>query len=300
MKTVWALAAAVLGTLAAGAAPTDTVVVVDGKRIELTESDERIKVKVFDADADGDTVESRLLFEGHYGNGRRYERRSHFRSVNVPIPSWNRRGFNPHWAGFGMAFVSFSDGQLSRINDVGGLSLRSGSSLEYTFNIWEEHYLLSSKSSWAVVTGMGMTWSRYRIEGNHYLAETDGVTSLHPAPQGTAYSSSRLNITSITIPILLEWQNRRKGSVPLFFSAGVVGSVKTASSSRVTYRDGSGKNKNVKMDGGMNLRPVTVHILLQAGLNHLGLYAKYSPMQLFEGGKGPEVYPVALGLMFHF
>ena len=46
----------------------------------------------------------------------------------------------------------------------------------------------------------------------------------------------------------------------------------------------------------MNIRPVTMDFLFQAGWDWIGLYAKYSPIDLFENGKGPKVHPVSIGL----
>lgn len=50
------------------------------------------------------------------------------------------------------------------------------------------------------------------------------------------------------------------------------------------------------MDRGMNLRPVTMDFLFQAGVGCIGFYAKYSPFGLFEKDKGPKVHPVSHGL----
>jgi hypothetical protein len=149
------------------------------------------------------------------------------------------------------------------------------------------------------VTGAGLRWSRYRIDGNRYFMETDGITSLHPAPEGMSYTASKLNITSLTIPVLLEWQNRRKGSANFFISAGIEGVIKTISSSKVSYKDEKDKKQTDKMDAGMNLRPVTMDFLVQTGFDWIGFYARYSPMGLFESGKGPNIHPVSIGLMLH-
>lgn len=53
------------------------------------------------------------------------------------------------------------------------------------------------------------------------------------------------------------------------------------------------------MGSGMNIRPVTMDFLFQAGWDWIGLYAKYSPIDLFENGKGPKVHPVSIGLQLH-
>ena len=148
------------------------------------------------------------------------------------------------------------------------------------------------------IVGAGMRWSRYRIDTNEYFKEIDGVTALRPAPEGVTLKASKLNITSLTIPLLLEWQPKKRSS-EFFLSAGVVGVIKTCSSSKIVYNDASGKKHKEKMDSGMNIRPVTMDFLFQAGWDWIGLYAKYSPIDLFENGKGPKVHPVSIGLQLH-
>ncbi|WP_348524217.1 PorT family protein [Parabacteroides sp. PH5-8] len=284
------------GAWSAGIEPmsTDTVIILGGKRIEVKESEERMKVRVYELTEDDEEIDDELVFEGHYKDGKSYERRK--RSINIPLPSWHK-SFDPHWTGFGMGFANFADGSFN-INDINGVSLRSGNSLEYNLNILETSFPFSKKSDFAVVTGVGMRWSRYRLDGEVYFKEVDGVTGLLPVPEDMNYRSSRLNITSLTIPLLIEWQNRRH-SEDFFISAGVVGVVKTISSSKVAYKNEKGKGQVDKMDGGMNIRPVTMDFLFQAGYDWIGIYAKYSPMGLFESGKGPKVHPVSIGLHIH-
>ncbi|MDR1344894.1 MAG: PorT family protein [Tannerellaceae bacterium] len=298
MKTILLIAAAMLGSTVA-AMPADTTIVVNNKRIEIAEDGDRMKIKVYETNEVNEETESEQVFEGHYRNGNSHEKRINFNWGYKLPPSWSNKSFNPHWAGFGMGFINFSDNKLSQINNIDGISLRSESSLEYNLNVLETAFKLSPESNWAVVAGAGIRWSRYRLDGDRYLAESDDFTSLHPAPPGTVIKSSKLNITSLTIPLLLEWQNRRKGSTPAFFSAGVVGVIKTISSSRITYKDIFGDTQDGKMDRGMNLRPVTFDIIVQAGVGWIGAYARYSPLELFETGKGPKIYPVSLGLQIH-
>lgn len=283
------------GQAYAQTASLDTTIQIETKRIELTDDGERMRVKVYDRTEDGDEIDDELIFEGHYRNGKSYENR-HTRSIRIPVPTWNRH-FNGHWAGFGMGFANFADGSL-HINDIDGVSLRSESSLEYNLNFYE-HTFPISRMGWCLVTGMGIRWNRYRIDTNQHFQEIDGVTKLVDAPDGITYKKSRLNTTSLTIPLLLEWQQRRRGDSRLFVSAGVVGVIKTISSSKIEYRDENGKKHKDKMDRGMNIRPVTMDFLLQAGYDWIGVYAKYSPMSLFGSDKGPDVHPVSLGLQIH-
>lgn len=269
--------------------PADTTIRLEKKRIEVKDNGDRLKVRVYETDTDGTQVDDELVFEGHYRDGQSYERRKHIRTINIPVPTWDR-DFSAHWAGFGMGFNSFTGDNLA---------LRKGSSLEYNLNFME-FSLPFSRYNWAIVTGAGLRWNRYRLDTDAYLMEVDGITQLVPVPDDMNFKKSKLNTTSITIPVLLEWQTRKVRHRPRFFiSGGVVGVVKTMSSSKVTYVNEKGKSKTEKMDGGMNLRPVTMDLLFQAGVGCMGLYFKYSPIESFESGKGPKVNPISFGVQIH-
>lgn len=231
--------------------PADTVIRLDKKRIEVKDNGDRMKVRVYETDSEGDEVDDELVFEGHYRDGQSYERRKHIRTINIPVPTWDR-DFSAHWAGFGMGFNSFTGDDLP---------LRKGNSLEFNVNFME-FSLPFSRYNWAIVTGAGIRWNRYRLDTDAYLMEVDGITQLVPVSEDMNFKKSKLNTTSITIPVLLEWQTRKVRHRPRFFiSGGVVGVVKTMSSSKVTYLNDRGKSKTEKMDGGMNLRPVSMDLL---------------------------------------
>lgn len=91
-----------IGLLAADVEPmsTDTVIRLENKRIVVKDNGERMKVKVYELTEEGDSIDSEMIFEGHYRDGQSYERRKHIKSINIPIPSWDK-DFDPHWAGFG-------------------------------------------------------------------------------------------------------------------------------------------------------------------------------------------------------
>ena len=227
LMLIMAVCFPVFGLMAAGVEPmaTDTVIKLENKSIEVTDNGERMKVKVYEYTEEGDSIDNELVFEGHYRNGQSYERRKHIKSITIPVPTWEKhKKFEPHWAGFGMGFANFA-------GDGDGIGLKSGSSLEYNLNVMEFSFPFS-RYQWAVVTGAGMRWSRYRLDTNSYFKEIDGNTVLVDAPEGIRYSASKLNITSITIPLLLEWQTPKQRHKPRFFvSGGVEAVIKTISSS---------------------------------------------------------------------
>ncbi|MDR2969518.1 MAG: PorT family protein [Tannerellaceae bacterium] len=275
----------------------DTTVYIDGRKIEVKESDERLKVRVYETSPDGKLREDELIFEGHYKDGQSHERRKYAKTITIPLPTWNR-DYDPHWEGIGLGFANVAD-EGFRVNDIDGVSLRSEKSWELNINFLEKDFRLSSRYGWALVTGMGIRWDRYRLDGNRRFERADGKTRLLDAPEGVTYTSSRLGITSLTVPLLLEWQHGRRWDSDFFISAGVVGLVKTASSSRIKYRDDAGGKGKRKIDEGLYLRPVSMDFLFQVGYESVGAYLKYSPFEMFESNKGPAIHPVSLGIHLH-
>jgi hypothetical protein len=137
---------------------------------------------------------------------------------------------------------------------------------------------------------------RYHLIGNHYFQEKDDYTHLMTAPDEWILKKSKLGITTLNVPLLIEMKTRNNAC---YLSAGVEGSFKTASSSRIAYTNEKGRKQAEKVDQGMTLRPVTCNIVVQAGTRNLGVYARYSPVTLFEKNKGPELYPLSIGLMLY-
>lgn len=45
--------------------PADTVIRLDKKRIEVKDNGDRMKVRVYETDSEGDEVDDELVFEGH-------------------------------------------------------------------------------------------------------------------------------------------------------------------------------------------------------------------------------------------
>jgi len=276
----------------------DTTKVFDSgnKRIIVTENfnKQRVEVEVYELQDGNETDAYEKIFVGHYRDGKVREQRSSLVSIDIPSPLPRRRlrSFDPHYAGFGMGFAGFADkGELADI------PFKAGSSPEIYLNFFEKALPLSRHYKWAIVTGAGIRWTRYHLKGNYYFEEIEQKTVITTASADWKFQKSKLGITTLNVPLLLEWQSRNNN---LFFSAGAVCSFKTASSSRYFYTDASGKHQKGKAGSDLALRPVTMDVLAQIGSRDFGVFAKYSPVSIFEKNKGPELYPLSFGAMIHF
>jgi hypothetical protein len=101
------------------------------------------------------------------------------------------------------------------------------------------------------------------------------------------------------MPLLLEFQCHKKSrpAKPTFFlSAGVIGSVKVASRQKMMFAD----NRVYINKNDFNLAPFKLDATARIGNNSFTLFANYSLTTLFEKNKGPELYPLTVGLGFVF
>ena len=286
---------ALCGTLTANATGEDTTLIFEAgkKRIMVTDNEQRqrTEVQVYEMKGYRDSTIYEKIFEGHYRDGKSHEQKKYVATVKIPNPRWRSKHFEPHWAGLGTGIAGFSNE-----GDAHDIPLKSSGSYEFNVNFCEKAVPISNRYRWAVVTGLGIRWTRYFVKGNRHFVEIDDYTYLESA-EGVRYKKSRLGITHLTLPFLLEWQSPNNR---LFFSVGAVGSVKMASSSRVVYYKERGSKGKEKIDAGMTLRPVSMDVLAQVGFNDCGVYVRYSPISIFEYKKGPELYPLSFGFMLHF
>ena len=54
------------------------------------------------------------------------------------------------------------------------------------------------------------------------------------------------------------------------------------------------------MGRGMNVNPLTADAKVEIGFYDFALYARYGLIELFRRHRGPEVIPVAAGVIWHF
>lgn len=203
---------------------------------------------------------------------------------------WNKRNkkkLSSHWSGFGMSFMNYSDSK------VPNGTLKMSSSHNFTLNLMSYGRQLG-QSNFLVVSGLGFDWSRYHFDTNAALTKIEGTTLFEPAPEGINYKSTKLLSYYITIPLMLEYQNRG-----LHMAAGAVCYFKYYSKSQVKYYDADGKHKE-NMGRDLNIRPIDLRLRAQVGIDNVSLFGTYAPSSMFKKNKGPEMKTYAIGAMIHF
>lgn len=296
-----AFALSIMPLLAVGLFSNDTVFNYKNKTIEILDGDKDLQIIVFEINESGDTIRNELRYEAIYDDERVVEREYDNR-FEISIPevfrpkSKRARHFNSHWNGFGVGFTNLPeqtnfDGELASV-------VNSGTSLQYNLDIGDATCGIGI-SSMRIVLGMGIQFNSVHLQTNKAIEVVDYKSVITTTASGADYNTSRLHFTYLTVPLLLEYNSPGRGFSTFFINAGVVGKIKTASSSKVWYNE-DGRKKKLKMPGELNIRPVSFDFIAQAGFGDFGVFATYSPLDLFMNNKGPKGNQVALGLKYYF
>ena len=205
--------------------------------------------------------------------------------------------FRGHLGGIGFAFnglmTDFLETSLAPEDSYFDLNTAKSFNWSFVFpavNLgFTRHFGLSSE--------LGMTFSKYRFDGNNTIVKGDGgvVEPYYPG-DGIVYSKSKLATTYATLPVILEWQIPVSGLHTINIGAGVVGAVKLGSKTKVVYHDdGKEKYKN-KDDFSLNL--LRWGTTARIGYDSFQIYGTYYFTEMFEKGKGPLLYPYEIGISF--
>ena len=180
--------------------------------------------------------------------------------------------------------------------DLAWMDLKQARSWNFNINFMQYSIGLGSDKV-GLVTGMGLEFNNYHFSNPISLKVQDGITVIDSSyiQAGYKVDKTRLSTTNLTLPLLLEFQIPTSNKHRIYLSAGVIGGVRIGSHTKVVYDDGD-RNKN-KNRGDFNIATFRYGLTARVGYRAIRLFANYYPVQLFEKGKGPEVYPFSVGLV---
>ena len=218
------------------------------------------------------------------------------RSDDWDDPDWDWRPhkrFNGHWSGIELGFNSLQDKDYSMYpeSEKGFMDLDQPKSLEVNINFIEYNIVLKDDRL-GLVTGMGYSMNNYRLDNDLTLEKKDDRL-IHPVPpEGGKASKSKLLVSYLTVPFMLELQLPVNGHSNSFFIAGgLLGGINLGSHTKVKYDHNKSKDR-----GNFNINPFKGAAIIRAGLKNISLYATYSMTSLFKDDKGPEMHPFSVGI----
>lgn len=288
------------GMQASTAQVKDTTVRFNDKIIEIRDSVDQMNVKVLKVDGQGTTA-YKTVFEGLYSDNQSYERWSVVEELGIQIPFVtnkkkavkHRYDMKSHIGGFGWGRVCMTDGVS--LNKVSGVELDLNRSYEFNYNMIEHitpiifHYL-------GISSGVGFSWRYYYLDNKTYFREDNNLVTVLSGDPTFKYKYSRLSNWYLTVPVMLELQLFKSSKYKPYVAAGVIGDIRLATSNKTKYVNATGSTMRTTQRG-MNVLPLSMDYVAQAGMGKVSIYAKYSPVGIFEKGKGPDVQHASLGFI---
>jgi hypothetical protein len=209
--------------------------------------------------------------------------------------------FRPHFAGLEIGLNNYltPSGDLNLPDDQLYMDLNTGKSWNWNINIIDYGFGFGTDKI-GIASGLGFEFINYNFDGQNSIRkdpETGVIGPYYPDYSGNI-TKSKMNITYLTAPLLLEWQIPA-GKKRIHISAGVIGGVKLWSNTKMKYTI-SGEKSKEKAKGDYNLSPLRWGFTARVGYRAINFYANYYMTPLFKENRGPELYPFSVGLAIPF
>ncbi|MFN0032617.1 MAG: outer membrane beta-barrel protein [Flavobacteriales bacterium] len=203
-----------------------------------------------------------------------------------------------HWGGLdlGVNILLNKDGGTAMDSANTWLELDYSRSLSWRINLFEEK-IRFYKDYVGLIVGAGFTYNSYGLKNNvNVMTEDSSATYAFTVPDSVIdYSKNKLRASYINVPLMLEINTSDDNDKCFHIAAGVIGGWKMGSLVRQKWEDGDDKN-SYRRKADYNLNPFTLDATARIGYKDFTLFATYGLTPLFKKDKGPEVYPVTVGL----
>ncbi len=202
--------------------------------------------------------------------------------------------FNPHWAGLEVGMNLFYDTDYSMYGGDDFFDLIPGKSLSWNLN-FAEWAFKNERNNFGLVTGLGFSFSDYTFDRAITIEKENGDGMIVPVPlDPNGLKKSKLTMTYLTAPLMLEIKTPlRMGGSRLYIAGGVIGGVNIGAHTKYKYR----KDKE-KYRSNFHLNTFKYEFTGRIGFGDFCVFANYSMTPLFKDGKGPELYPLMIGISF--
>lgn len=198
-----------------------------------------------------------------------------------------------HWAGFEMGVNGWMNANNTLDLENPKYDLDYSNSLFYNLNVVEQKIPFFGGYG-GLVTGLGFNFNEFSFKGATQLSFNEDSTWAFTRSDYN-FKRNRLNVTYLTLPMMLEFNTSLDEDKSFHIAFGVLGGFKLFSKTKQKY-DFEGDNYKVNVRGHYNVNPWKADAVARIGYKSLTLFANYPLTQFFEKNTGPEMYTFQVGL----
>ncbi len=203
-----------------------------------------------------------------------------------------------HWAGFSMGVNGYMGANgITMPKATNYMDLDYGRSFNFQFNLVERHLNLY-KHKVKLVTGFGFDYHSYAFDRKTNLnPNSDSLGSFASVDTTNfyTYKKNKFRNTYIQVPLLLEFNTSNNPNKTFHIAVGVIGQYLISSRTKQGLEQGDFEFTKQKRDS-YNLSPFSAKAHVNVGYRGFTVFGEYNLTPLFQSGKGPELYPFAVGV----
>lgn len=204
-----------------------------------------------------------------------------------------------HWTGISLGVNGYmnSKGSINIPNPYKYMDLDYARSFNFQFNIIERQFNIV-KNYFKIVTGFGFDYHSYALSNKTNLnADSSFTWGTIDSTNTYTYKRNKLRSTYIQVPLLLEFNTSNNPDKTFHMAFGVIGQYLISSRTKQLLEQGKVDISRVRKDS-YNMSPFAAKAHVNMGYKGFTVFGEYNITPLFQPGKGPELYPFTVGVIF--
>jgi len=227
--------------------------------------------------------------------------------------------YRGHWAGIDLGFNGYvtPDFNMNFSPKEDYININTARSLMVNLNPFELNVNLIRKH-FGFTTGLGFQFNNYYFTNNYVMLNDSAVLVAYKVKDKdgnyVTLKQNKMFNSYITLPLLFEYQTNSHRNLNSFHvTLGVIGGIRLGTYTKQIYKntdqtyylvDNAGNpvasyyidRPIVRTYGSYHLSPFMLDATLRIGWSYLNLWATCGITQMFQNGKGPEVFPLNIGI----
>lgn len=201
-----------------------------------------------------------------------------------------------HWAGIdlGVNMLTNSAQSIGLEGDAEWLRQNHARSLSWSINPWEQKVRIY-KDYVGFYTGAGLIWNSYGLADSvQVVTGKEGITGVFDS--SVKRTKNKIRTSAVRVPLMLEFNTSLKPKKSFHVAMGVIGSWIYSTVTKQEFSiDDIDYTTRSKADFHVDQFALDAAVRLGYG-NHFTLFANYALTPMFASNKGPEIFPVTVGI----
>jgi hypothetical protein len=269
--------------------PTDTTVIIKGRKYIIKEADKKLNIKVYGKTQRGDTIQNDMIYEATYNDEQTTEKRFEF-----SMPFQRKQHRSNYVSVLTGVYIGYSQLNKGAWKHSDAVDYRASKTWEIGLGIMNTTIYLDKEGDWTMGLGLDWGYRSFRLIGNNVFKVVNGYTTVEPGTDTQYYASGRLRYNFLRMPI-------RINRCHLF---GERFSISLGIEPEWRYRIKSMAEVNGSeyqtIDTDLNVNPIGVNLIAEIRYSNIGLYFRNSLTKLINKNKGIEMYPLSFGIVWHW